>query len=195
MLKTEEGNRFVAQNYNSQIELRDKQLEMNKQQTQNYQKLAEEASNRQIPEKKMQEPYVAPVQPSSPSSQPLVANNVSYGQPTPSVTPYILEISQPIIIHHLMLSLPSLGKTYRNKKPNVRLGYMTTADENILTSPNLLQSGEFFNVLKILEPDLRYNDLLVGDRNAIMIWLRATGYGEMYPVTLFMKMVMHSILN
>jgi hypothetical protein len=32
MLKTEEGNRFVAQNYNSQIELRDKQLEMNKQQ-------------------------------------------------------------------------------------------------------------------------------------------------------------------
>jgi hypothetical protein len=94
-----------------------------------------------------------------------------------------------------MLSLPSLGKTYRNKKPNVRLGYMTTADENILTSPNLLQSGEFFNVLKILEPDLRYNDLLVGDRNAIMIWLRATGYGEMYPVTLFMKMVMHSILN
>jgi hypothetical protein len=43
--KTEEG--FVAQNYNSQIELRDKQLEMNKQQTQNYQKLAEEASNRQ----------------------------------------------------------------------------------------------------------------------------------------------------
>jgi hypothetical protein len=92
------------QNYNSQIELRDKQLEMNKQQTQNYQKLAEEASNRQIPEKKMQEPYVAPVQPSSPSSQPLVANNVSYGQPT-SVTPYILEISQLIIIHHLMLSL------------------------------------------------------------------------------------------
>jgi hypothetical protein len=63
---------------------------------------------------------------------------------------------------------------------------MTTADENILTSPNLLQSGEFLNVLirKILEPDLRYNDLLVGDRNAIMIWLRATGYGEMYPVTL-----------
>jgi hypothetical protein len=57
--KTEEGNRFVAQNYNSQIELRDKQLEMNKQQTQNYQKLAEEASNRQIPEKKMQEPYVS----------------------------------------------------------------------------------------------------------------------------------------
>jgi hypothetical protein len=84
-----------------------------------------------------------PVQPSSPSSQPLVANNVSYGQPTPSVTPYILEISQPNYNSPFdVIPLPSLGKTYRNKKPNVRLGYMTTADENILTK-NLLQSGEF----------------------------------------------------
>jgi glycosyltransferase involved in cell wall biosynthesis len=64
---------------------------------------------------------------------------------------------------------------------------MTTADENILSSPNLLESGQFLEILinrKILEPDLRYKDLTVGDRNAIMIWLRATGYGEMYPVTL-----------
>jgi hypothetical protein len=64
---------------------------------------------------------------------------------------------------------------------------MTTADENILTSPNLLQSGEFLEILinrKMLDPALRYKDLHVGDRNAIMIWLRATGYGEMYPVTL-----------
>jgi hypothetical protein len=64
---------------------------------------------------------------------------------------------------------------------------MTTADENILTSPNLLKSGEFLEILinrKLLEADLRYRDLLPGDRNAIMIWLRATAYGEMYPVTL-----------
>jgi hypothetical protein len=83
--------------------------------------------------------------------------------------------------------LPSLGKAYKSKKKNIKLAYMTTADENILTSPNLLQSGEFLEILinrKILEPDLRYKDLLVGDRNAIMLWLRATGYGEMYPVTL-----------
>jgi hypothetical protein len=65
---------------------------------------------------------------------------------------------------------------------------MTTADENILTSPNLLKSGEFLEILinrKLLEPDLRYKDLLPGDRNAIMLWLRATAYGEMYPVTLY----------
>ena len=50
-----------------------------------------------------------------------------------------------------------------------------------------MASGEFLEILinrKLLEPDLRYKDLHTGDRNAIMIWLRATGYGHMYPVTL-----------
>jgi hypothetical protein len=64
---------------------------------------------------------------------------------------------------------------------------MTTGDENILTSPNLLTSGDFLEILinrKILEPDLRYRDLVEGDRNAIMLWLRATGYGNIYPISL-----------
>jgi hypothetical protein len=87
-----------------------------------------------------------------------------------------------------LIPLPSEGKLYRSKKNNVKVAYMTTMDENILTSPNLLQSGEFLEILinrKLLESDIRYTDLHVGDRNAIMIWLRATSYGEMYPVTLF----------
>jgi hypothetical protein len=99
----------------------------------------------------------------------------------------ILELSQPDFNTAFdVIPLPSQGKTYRNRKPNVKLSYMTTADENILTSPNLLQSGEFLKILinrKILETDLRYDDLLIGDRNAIMIWLRATSYGEEYPIT------------
>jgi hypothetical protein len=106
-----------------------------------------------------------------------------------NINPYILELSQPNYNSAFdVIPLPSLGKTYANKKPNVKVSYMTTADENILTSPNLLQSGEFLEILmnrKILEPELRYKDLLVGDRNAIMLWLRATAYGEMYQVTLF----------
>ena len=60
---------------------------------------------------------------------------------------------------------------------------MTTADENILTSPNLLQSGEFLQILidrKVLEPELRYRNLHVGDRNAIMIASRILGYGSEY---------------
>jgi hypothetical protein len=63
--------------------------------------------------------------------------------------------------------------------------YLTAADENILTSPNLIRSGKVLDVLlqkKIKSSEIPMEQMLVGDRNAIMIWLRATGYGEMYPV-------------
>jgi hypothetical protein len=111
----------------------------------------------------------------------------NYGELPLNLNQRILELSQPDFNTAFdVIPLPSQGKTYRNRKPNVKLSYMTTADENILTSPNLLQSGEFLKILinrKILETDLRYDDLLIGDRNAIMIWLRATSYGEEYPIT------------
>ena len=167
-----------------QIRLRDEQLAKNIKQTQNYQKLAEEATNRKPEIKTYEQPMTNSYNPTP--SQPQVTPD--YGKNPANIDPYILQISQPNYNSPFdVIPLPSQGKTYRNRKQNIRLGYMTTADENILTSPNLLQSGEFLSILinrKILEPELRYRDLLVGDRNAIMLWLRATGYGEMYPVTL-----------
>lgn len=87
-----------------------------------------------------------------------------------------------------VIPLPSEGKLYKNGKKAIKVAYLTAADENILTNPNLMESGEFLEILlnrKILEPELRYNDLHVGDRNAIMIWLRATGYGTEYPITVY----------
>jgi hypothetical protein len=112
----------------------------------------------------------------------------NYGELPSNLNSQIIELSQPDFNSAFdVIPLPSQGKVYRNRKPNIKISYMTTADENILTSPNLLQSGEFLKILinrKILDTDLRYEDLLIGDRNAIMIWLRATSYGEMYPVTL-----------
>ena len=127
--------------------------------------------------------------PPTPPSQPPVNNTMDYGQNPSNIDPYILEISQPNYNAPFdVIPLPSQGKMYPNKKPNIKVAYMTTADENILTSPNLLASGEFLEIFinrKILEPSLRYKDLTIGDRNAIMIWLRATGYGEMYPVTIY----------
>jgi hypothetical protein len=102
---------------------------------------------------------------------------------------YIEILSQPQMNQpYDLIPLPSEGKLYPNKKKSVKLAYLTTADENILTSPNLVESGDFLEILinrKLLEPSLRYKDLMPGDRNAIMIWLRATGYGEMYPVTIY----------
>jgi hypothetical protein len=99
----------------------------------------------------------------------------------------IAELSQPQMNQpYDVIPLPSEGKLYKNKKGRVKVAYLTAADENLLTSPNLLSSDDFLEILinrKLLEYDLRYKDLLPGDRDAIMIWLRSTGYGEMYPVT------------
>jgi hypothetical protein len=89
-----------------------------------------------------------------------------------------------------LIPLPSEGKLYKGKGSSVRVAYITTMDENILSSPNLLKSGKFLEILmnrKILDANLRYRDLHIGDRNAIMLWLRATAYGEMYPVTIYDK--------
>jgi hypothetical protein len=175
--------------YNEQMVLRDEQLKKNLEQTQNYQRLSEEAMGRNKDYYQQNTMQSQPTYQAQPSS-PVMATNpsLSFNQ-KPAVDPYILELSQPNYNAPFdVIPLPSKGKLYKNKKANVKLAYMTTSDENILTSPNLLKSGEFLEILinrKLLEPELRYKDLLPGDRNAIMLWLRATAYGEMYPVTLY----------
>jgi hypothetical protein len=86
-----------------------------------------------------------------------------------------------------VIPLPSKGLLYPGQNGMVKVEYLTAMDENILTSQNLIKSGKVLEYLlerKIKESPVPVDDLLVGDRNAIMIWLRATGYGEMYPVKL-----------
>jgi len=85
------------------------------------------------------------------------------------------------------LPLPSGGKIYKHKKNSLKVAYLTAVDEDLLTSPNLLKNENFLNILldrKILE-DVSVDDLHTGDRNAIMIWLRATAYGSDYPITIY----------
>jgi hypothetical protein len=190
------SNAYIDANQNrneEQMRLRDEQLKKNLEQTQKFQEYTNEAANRHIkPIVNYNQPSIVSNEysqpPIVPPTVPPVNINESYGKNPSNIDPYILELSQPNYNAPFdVIPLPSKGKMYRNKKANIRVAYMTTADENILTSPNLLQSGEFLEILinrKILEPELRYKDLLPGDRNAIMIWLRATGYGEMYPITL-----------
>ena len=88
---------------------------------------------------------------------------------------------------HDVIDLPSLGKFYKSKKAQLKVAYLTASDENVLTSPNLLQSGKVIDVLlerKIIDKDIKPGQLLSGDKNAVLFFLRATGYGEMYPVEL-----------
>jgi hypothetical protein len=186
------------------IRLRDEQLRINNENIQKYQQQANYASARNNQNSDTNAGLYTPNEtydmnqnnqnnnnyiPPTPPSTPPTNNTMDYGKNPSNIDPYIYELSQPNYNAPFdVIPLPSQGKLYPNKKANIKVAFMTTSDENILTSPNLLASGEFLEILinrKILEPTLRYRDLTIGDRNAIMIWLRATGYGEMYPVTIY----------
>lgn len=85
-----------------------------------------------------------------------------------------------------MVPLPSKGKQYGIKDGYIKVSFLNASDENILTNPNLLDSGKFLEILlnrKILDTRIRYQDLTIGDRDALMIWLRYTGYGDIYPIS------------
>ena len=101
----------------------------------------------------------------------------------------INQFSSPDIqqVPHDVLPLPSKGLYYLNKKATVNVSYLNASDENILTSANLLESGEMLNTLldrKILDKDLRPRQMLDGDKVAILFWLRASGYGTEFPLKL-----------
>ena len=90
-----------------------------------------------------------------------------------------------------MVELPSLGKVYPKGHPlagkeEVEMRHMTAREEDILTSPTLLRSGKAIN--KVLQSCLvskvNVDHLLVGDRNALLLAMRVSGYGPEYKVSL-----------
>ena len=88
------------------------------------------------------------------------------------------------------VELPSQGKYYPEGHPlhnvgEVEIRYMTAKDEDILSSKTLLQKGiavERFLQNVIVDKDINIEDLLIGDKNAVTIAARVTGYGEEYDV-------------
>jgi hypothetical protein len=82
---------------------------------------------------------------------------------------------------HDVVPLPSGGVFYKNKKKSLKIGYLTAQDENLLVSvsgtKNLIQT---LLRSKIYEPDMQVEDLLEGDVEAIMIFLRNTAFGSEY---------------
>ena len=88
------------------------------------------------------------------------------------------------------VELPSKGKLYPPEHPLhneevVELRYMTARDEDILTSPALLKNGLALERLLqnlIVDKSIDPTNLLVGDRNALLVAARVSGYGEEYQV-------------
>jgi hypothetical protein len=87
-----------------------------------------------------------------------------------------------------IIELPSQGLLYKNKKSSVKVEYLTAYDENILTSPNLLNSGKVLDVLlerKVKDLGFDTKELISGDRMAILLYLRTTGLGNEYEQLVF----------
>lgn len=88
---------------------------------------------------------------------------------------------------HDVVLLPSGGKFYKNKKKSVKVGYLTAADENILASVSNLSGDQVITNLvrsKLYEPDIRPEEMLEGDLEAILVFLRNTSFGANYDFTL-----------
>lgn len=87
------------------------------------------------------------------------------------------------------VSLPSQGKVYPENNPlssgTIEMKYMTAREEDILTSANLIKQGIVLDKLmqSLIVSPINYNDLIIGDKNAIMIAARVLGYGKDYVST------------
>lgn len=85
-----------------------------------------------------------------------------------------------------LVPIPSKGLVYKGVKDKIPVAYLTASDEDLITSPNLYLDGKVIDLLlrkKILDKNIKPNQLCKGDRDAIIVWLRASGYGSQFPVT------------
>jgi len=89
-----------------------------------------------------------------------------------------------------VISLPSKGLCYPEgsalAKGEITLKLLTAKEEDILTSASLIRKGSTIDKLLesiVVEPGVNINDILIGDKNAILVASRVLAYGPMYKVT------------
>ena len=88
-----------------------------------------------------------------------------------------------------MVDLPSGGRLYPKDSPlssgKIEIKYMTAKEEDILTSQNLIKKGIVIDKLLnslIVSEGVTSDDLLIGDKNAVMVASRILAYGGDYTV-------------
>lgn len=85
-----------------------------------------------------------------------------------------------------LIDLPSKGLLYPKENPlssgQIEMSYMTAKEEDILTNPNLLKQGLAIEKMMkaLIKSPINYEDLTIGDRNAILISSRILAYGSEY---------------
>jgi hypothetical protein len=87
------------------------------------------------------------------------------------------------------VKLPSKGLVYAKENPlssgEIEMKYMTAKEEDILTNQNYISQGIVFDKLfqSMIVSKINYDDLIAGDKNAILMAARILGYGKDYPIT------------
>jgi len=85
-----------------------------------------------------------------------------------------------------IVELPSKGLLYPKENPlssgKIEMKYMTAKEEDILTNQNYIKNGTVLDKLmqSLIVSKVDYNDIIVGDKNAIMVASRILGYGKDY---------------
>jgi len=84
------------------------------------------------------------------------------------------------------VSLPSKGLLYPKESPlsagEIEMKYMTAKEEDILTNVNFIRQGTVIDKLlqSLIVTPINYDELLIGDKNAILVAARILGYGAEY---------------
>jgi len=85
-----------------------------------------------------------------------------------------------------IVELPSKGLLYPEGSPlaegKIEMKYMTAKEEDILTNQNYIRQGIVIDKLlqSLIVSKINYDDLLIGDKDAIIIASRILGYGKDY---------------
>ena len=87
------------------------------------------------------------------------------------------------------VDLPSKGILYSEDNPlssgKIEMKYMTAKEEDILTNQSYIQNGTVIDKLlqSLIVSKINYSDLLIGDKNALLVASRILGYGKDYTFT------------
>lgn len=99
------------------------------------------------------------------------------------------ENSEPLVFPNNVVKLPSEGLVYELDHPLsqgfVEVKDMTTKEENILTTESYIKQGiviDKFLQSIIVNPKFNYDSLLIGDKDAIILFSRIYGYGGIYTI-------------
>ena len=115
--------------------------------------------------------------------------STSHGKAQEPITSHQTDQVQKIQYPSEVVELPSRGWFYEPSSPlasgRVDIKYMTAREEDILTSQNLIKKGVVLDKLLealIVTPNVKLDDILTGDKNAIFIAARILAYGKDYKI-------------